>query len=71
MSESLLSFFIPACDAFDDKNRKCTDRLNKVPVGTTMRQGSRLIVAEEVVERMVGLVDNIAGPHEAWGCVIF
>ena len=35
-----------------------------------MSPGSGLIVVEEV-ERMVGVVDNIDGPHEAWGCVIF
>ena len=39
-----------------------------------MRPGSGLMVAEEqelVVVVMVGVVDSIDGPHEAWGCVIY
>ena len=41
----------------------------QVPVGTTMRPGSGLRVAEE--EEVVVVVGSIDSPHEAWGCVIY
>ena len=37
----------------------------QVSVGTTMRPGSRLMVAEE--GEVVMVLDIIDGPHEAWG----
>ena len=41
-----------------------------------MRPGSGLMVAGEeeeleVEEVVVGVVDSIDGPHEAWGCVTY
>ena len=45
----------------------------KVPVGTTMHPGRRLMVGEEVLVVVFGVVDSIDGPHghKAWECVIY
>ena len=46
--------------------------VKQVPVGTTMRPGSGLKVAEEEEEEVevVVVVDSIDSPLKAWGCVI-
>ena len=50
----------------------------QVPVGTTMRPGSGLMIGKEesvvvvvVVVMVMGVVDSIDGSHKAWGCVIY
>ena len=49
------------------------DASKQVPLGTTMRPGSGLKLAEEEEEEEddVVVVDSIDSPHEAWGCVIY